>query len=281
MRRMVLAALVLLPAAAGAQEGPSESADVADAAAVTDTVEAAGAADAAAAAEAEEPAPDRWGFEVNLALTSATGNEQITVLVTDGKITHLQTKSLKLDLSGRVRYGRSDGEAVAQNTRTSLTLELVPDARWSPFVSGRAEKDPFRKLDLRTSSGAGVRYRVLRRDAVELTVSGAALHSYENLEMPPADLATDRTHAARWRWIARGRAQLRKNVEAQHESYYEPVWDHATDYLMEVQNTLRFRFTDGLSFRIVHVFERDSSPAEDVRENDMALTVGVSYATKF
>lgn len=279
MKRVVLAVLPLLLAASAFAQEPDETQAAEETAPET--------ADAADVAVGEEPrvqdAPDRWGFETNLSLTSSSGNDQITVFITDGKITHLQTDRFKLELGGRIRYGRSGGEDVAQNMRTSLTLELGPNAPWSPFVFGDAEKDPFKRLDLRTSGGAGVRYRLTRADAAEFVLSGAALHSYENIRLDEVDpLGGNVTHKARWRWVARGKASLMDDaITANHETYYEPVWDRGDDYLMEVENTLRFRFTDHLAFRVAHVFQRDSSPPEDVRENDQMLTLGVSYNTRF
>lgn len=280
MKQAVLIGLALLLAAGASAQEPTEPEPSQPEAEEAPTADV----EAEQQPEVAEPEPEpRWQFETNLALTSTSGNDQITVFVTDGRITHLQTQALKLDVSGRVRYGRSQGEEVAQNMQTSLTLEIGPAAAWSPFVFGSAEKDPFKKLDLRTSGGAGVRYRILQRDAAEFTVSGAALHSYENLHLTPADFPSpEQSHNARWRWVARGKASmLDEDVEAKHETFYEPVWDHGDDYLMEMENTVRFRFTDHIAFRVAHVFQRDSSPPEDVQENDHMLTVGVSYSTKF
>lgn len=228
-----------------------------------------------------QDADERWGFEMNVALTSTSGNDQITVLVTDGKVTHLQTQHMKLDLSGRIRYGRSGGEEVAQNMQAAVNVDLAPSGRWSPFVFGQAEKDPFRKLDLRTSSGAGMRYVLLRDGPAEASLSGAALHSYEELRLAPESPDPATTHRGRWRWIARGKTTLTDAIQAEHTTYYEPVWDQADDFLMEIQNTVRFRLTDHLAFRVAHVFERDSRPPEGVRQDDTMLTVGVNYKTRF
>ncbi|HSH45172.1 MAG TPA: DUF481 domain-containing protein [Longimicrobiales bacterium] len=285
MKRAVLVIVsLLLTTNASAQDESTAQTDTAQ----TDTVatDTAATDTVAQTAEVERPeAPDRWGFETNLSLTSTSGNDQITVFVSSGKITHLQTSAFKLEVGGRIRYGRSGGEDVAQNMQTTLTVEIGPKAPWSPFVFGSAEKDPFKRLDLRTSGGAGVRYQLVRRDAAEFMLSGAALHSYENLRLEQVDPLVppdDVTHNARWRWVAKGKAtMLDQAVEASHETYYEPVWDHGDDYLMEVENTVRFRFSDHLAFRVAHVFQRDSSPPEDVDQNDQMLTVGVSYNTKF
>ena len=228
------------------------------------------------------PAPERWGLELNVALTSASGNDQITVLVTDTKLTHLQTDALKLDWTGRIRYGRSGGEEVTQNMQSGITLEVGPGNRWSPFVFAQGEKDPFKRLDLRTSSGAGVRYKLLQRENAALTVSGAALHSYENIQLIEADpLARERTQTARSRWIGEGRYTLGELVEAKHRTYYEPLWDDAGDYLIEVENALQFHVSTRLTFRVVQVFQRDSSPPVDVEENDSLVTLGVGYRTRF
>ena len=166
--------------------------------------------------------------------------------------------------------------------RSAMVLELGPDGRWSPFVFGQAEKDPFKKLDLRTSSGAGVRYRLVHEDRAELTISGAALHSYENLEVPATDPVTQElTHNARWRWVGEGSYKLGEVMDAEHRTYWEPVWDQGGDYLMEIQNTVQFHVNSHLTFRVAHVFQRDSSPPADVQENDSLLTLGMGYRTTF
>ena len=53
------------------------------------------------------------------------------------------------------RYGRSEGELVARSHAGNLAFDFRPETRVSPFISMDGERDEFKRLDLRLSTGAG------------------------------------------------------------------------------------------------------------------------------
>ncbi|NIP78861.1 MAG: DUF481 domain-containing protein, partial [Gemmatimonadetes bacterium] len=139
-------------------------------------------------------------------------------------LTRLETSAYELSLDGRFRYGRSEGEDVAQNLQGTLTFDVWPEARWSPFLFATGEQDPFRKLDLRLNGGAGLKHTFWRDDWDEVSLSGAVLYSYENLEV--ADTLGDGiTRMALWSWRVRGRRELSEGSRLEQVVFYQPAWN--------------------------------------------------------
>lgn len=238
---------------------------------------------APAAAGAQAPTQDgveRWGYELNLALTSVGGNEDLTVLTTEMRLTRLETDAFELELTGRVRYGRSQGQEVSRNLLGSVKLDLVPEQPWTPFIFSTVEHDRFRKLDLRVNSGGGVKYNVWRSPIAELSTSLAALHSHENFVADPA-LPAAPVNRARWSLRVRGFRALNDALRVEHLSFYQPVWDQAGDYLFSSRSSARLQLTTALAFGISYLFERDSTPPPEVEPDDHVFQVDANFRTRW
>jgi hypothetical protein len=220
---------------------------------------------------------DRWGAEVGLSLNSSGGNESLTVVTTELAITHLETATHEISLRGRVRYGRSEGQEVARNLRGSINADLTPARPWSPFLFVTAERDPFRRLDLRLHGGSGVKRTFWRSGWSEASLSGAVLYARDQIRVP--DAALDVNQTARWSWRGRVRHQVREGTRLQQVVFFQPAWDHIGDYQMEAQTTARVSLSQTLALTSNFLFQRDSRPALDVAPDDWALTVGLSLAT--
>jgi hypothetical protein len=239
---------------------------------------AVGAVPAAGLQDAEE-AEDRFETVLDLAFTTASGNQDITLLTTDLGFTHLNPEAFRLEAGAGARFGRSEGEKVAENYRAQADLAFTPEARWSPFLFTEAEHDPFRRLDLRTSAGAGARYRFCEAERGSASISGALLYSYENFAPDPelADsLSVPSEQNARLSWRLKGERELTENVTLEHVTFYQPVWDTVDDYLLDAQTTARVRVSDAVALTISYIFERDSTPPPDVGRDDRLFTAGVS-----
>ncbi len=108
----------------------------------------------AAARNANRQQDGRWAAAVDLGFTSASGNTDLMALNSGLRLRHRQTSRFRLEWTSNVRYGESDGEVVARQLQSNLNFDLGPDARFAPFLSASAERDRFRKLDLRSKVGA-------------------------------------------------------------------------------------------------------------------------------
>lgn len=232
------------------------------------------------AAAQDEEDPDRWAMDLGFSLNTSGGNERLTILVSEVGFSHLETSSYEANLGGRFRYGRSEGEDVAQNLRGSASIDLWPEDAWSPFHFVSAENDPFRKLEARLNGGTGVKRTFWRDGWGEVSVSGAVLYSYENLEV--ADSIGDGvTETARWSWRARARKEIGSGRRLEHVTLFQPEWDVLDDYLVESRTSARWSLTRSLAFATTFLYERDSTPAPEVGPDDWSLAVGLTLATKW
>lgn len=215
------------------------------------------------------PPPDRWKFGTDLALTATSGNQSFAILTAGAQLKHLQVERYELELDTQARYGRSEGEDIARRVQGSLKFDLHPEATWSPFFFVQAENDRFRSLSLRMQGGAGAKYTFWRDGNDEMSLSLAALYDRERLYDKPV------TERGRQSWRGKVEKKLMDNLRFTNTTFYQPVWDKFDDNLISSRTTLSTRVSDHIALNITHVFERDSTPPEDVKATDQTFTVGL------
>lgn len=231
---------------------------------------------------AEEPAeePDRWAGELGFAFNTSGGNEELTVLSSHVGLTHLETSAYEANLGGRIRYGHSEGEEVARNIRGNVSIDMWPDDAWSPFFFGTAENDPFKRLNARLNGGSGVKRTFWQEDWSEVSLSGAVLYSYENLDLEEVE-GENVSQTARWSVRSRARRAFGEGRRFEQVVYYQPALDRIGDYLFELQTAARWSITRSLAFTTALLYERDSTPAPEVGPDDWSLTIGLTVATQW
>lgn len=221
----------------------------------------------------QEPAPDRWAAALDLGFASSSGNSDLTSLTTGIRLKHLQTRLFKLEWSIAFRYGESQGTVVARNLQSKLDFDVGPAARVSPFVFASAERDPFRKLDLRARTGSGVKYTFYRQDPGEASVRVAAQYSRENFTSAAAQ--DPRTDGA-WSMEFKGNRELGENVKVENTTTFTPVFDDFADHNLDVASKVSSRITKHLALTLTHAYGYDSTPADGVGRTDQRFQAGLT-----
>jgi hypothetical protein len=230
-----------------------------------------------------DPAPDRWKVSAEFSFTDQSGNRALRLLTGGLNVSHLQRDDFRLDTSVRSRYGRSDGELVALNHQGSLAFDFRPTSTWSPFAFVDGERDEFKRLDLRLSTGAGVKHTFQRSagGSRESSLSLALLHAYERIAPAAPDEGLPRVgvaeteHMARWSLRARSSQELREGVTVRHTTFYQPIWDDMADYLLRSDTGVRILLTERLALSVEYQLKRDARPPTGVAPNDRLLTTGL------
>lgn len=235
---------------------------------------------AAPLAAQEEEDPRRWSAEAGLALAASGGNEDLTVFSTNLGLTRLETDAYELALKTRFRYGRNNGETVAENLHGEMNLDLWPEASWSPFLFATGEKDPIKQLEGRLNGGAGLKRTFWQQDWNEVSLSGAMLYSFENLEVPDS-LGDGISRTARWSFRTVARTVLGAGSKIEQTVFFHPAYDRLEDYQLESVTDLRVALSERLAFTTVLLYQRDNTPAPDVKADDYAITVGLSLSTQW
>ncbi|MBI4545892.1 MAG: DUF481 domain-containing protein [Gemmatimonadetes bacterium] len=221
--------------------------------------------------------PERWKLVVDLGFTAASGNERLAVLTSAVSLTHLRQELFELALDGDLRYGRSEGKEVARRFRGGLKFDLYPHSMWSPFFFTTGEHDRFRRLDLRTSGGAGIKHTFWDSPAGKASLSLAVVYSYEDYDVAQLPLLDQFQRNTRWSWRLKAQRQLGGAVRLESTTFYQPLWNVAADYLVEAETALTVRISRKLGVSLGHSYNRDSRPpSPDVRKDDHLVKVGLS-----
>jgi len=230
---------------------------------------------AASAPVVQEKPPDRWRFAVDFGFNGQMGNTQLIALSSGFQLKRLETQHFEFELSAGYRYGRSRGETVARNAQTRVTVAMFPQARWSPYVFSTVERDRFKRLDLRSNGGGGMRYRIWNSQAGRVAFSAAALYSYEDFTPTATAPASPTRHDARWNVRVEAERRIGDAAKITHASAWQPVWDRASDFDVELTTTLATRVSESVSMTMNHVYQHDSLPPDGVKREDQRLVVGL------
>lgn len=229
---------------------------------------------APARAQSSDDDDDRWAAAAELTFTDAGGNQDLTVFTTGFTLRHLRVELFAFELKLEARYGSSGDERVSETYRGSINVDIGPQRRWTPFIYSRAERDPFRRLDARVSSGAGGKYRLYRGEKIgDASVSMALLHSYE--AVAGTDSPAEVQQTARWSLQFDGRRILNDGVTLSHQALYQPIYDRPDDYLLTLDTGVKVLVTQRIALSITHEYSRDSTPAPGVGSDDRLLKAGI------
>ena len=228
----------------------------------------------AAAQQAAEP-PDRWAFTFEVGFNGASGNTELAVLTTALGVKRIETDAFELDWTASYRYGESEERVVARNIRSSLSFDLWPAARWSPFVFVDAERDPFLRLDIRTNAGSGVKYTFVERENSAVSLSAAVIHSYEEFGTPAGATPIDARSDARWSLRGKASHTFENGLAVENTSWFKPVFDDTGDYNIDATTKLGVKLSSSIGLNFSHTYRRDSTPPPDVETDDQVLQIGL------
>ncbi|MEO5511267.1 MAG: DUF481 domain-containing protein [Longimicrobiales bacterium] len=217
--------------------------------------------------------PDRWAAAVDLGFNAATGNTRLMLLTTGFRLRHRETDQFKLEWGVSLRYGESRGVVIARSVRTNLVFDLNPKSMWSPYAFATVERDPFRRLALRSNTGSGVTRTFYRETTGEMSVSGAALYSHEGFTI---DTQPDRDDA-RWSIETRGFQKIGGSVRVENAVSFKPVWDHSGDYNIQSLTKLSSKITQRLAMTLSHEYLKDSTPPSGVKREDQRVQAGLTF----
>lgn len=241
------------------------------------TTTSAAAPPAQEATRSATPPPDLWTFAAELSYTDQSGNKTLRLLTGGLKFSHREKQSFELDGSLQSRYGQSEGEVVARNYFSSVHFSPYKASRITPSFSIKAERDPFKRLDVRFLGSAGAKVTPYRAGGGDGEVSLLLMTSYEfqNLKIQADDSSAEFTHVPRWTMEMRGTQKLNKSVSAHVQSSYEPSWGELANYLLRSQTGMKVLLTERLALSVEYQFNRTNQPPEGVAPDDRLFKTGI------
>lgn len=231
-----------------------------------------GFAGAPCGAQQKPPAPS-WNVQLELGFNGAMGNSSFTILRTGARVKHLKTDKAEVELSTLLRYGTNDEKVIANDQRVSLKVDLWPQDTWSPFVFVDGSRDVIRKLDFRSNGGAGVKYAFWNGESGDASLSTALIWDYQNFILDPDSDHAETESTARWSIRAKGEKTLSETTTVEHTTFYQPVWDRASDYMVTMTTSVSTKVLRDVSLSLEHEFLHDSVPPPGVGPDDQKFSV--------
>lgn len=221
------------------------------------------------------PSQSGEGFEyagrVTVGGNSVSGNSDTTHLVAEGELTGIAKKT-RFTL-------RAKGEERTEGSEVSASNVLInADRDWfvskTRFIYGRTalERDRFRDLDMRFSTGSGYGLQLIENDQTGLSVQGGVDLVRENHVE-----AEDQSYPALG-WGVRYRHWLiGRSAEFFHQQDgYINVRD-SRDVTMRMRTGFRLPIIERLSAQVQGVVDWEGMPAEGKKSTDLSLQFGVGY----
>jgi hypothetical protein len=228
-------------------------------------------------AGAEDRERDVWSFAAELSFTDQSGNKTLRLLTGGLKFSHQEKQNFELNGALQSRYGQSDGEVVARNYFATFNFSPHTVARLTPSFSVKAERDPFKRLDVRFVSSAGAKLTPYRAEkgAGEMSLLLMSSYEFQNLKIQPSDSSDEFTHVPRWTMEMRGSQKLNQSVTAHVQSSYEPSWGELANYLLRSETGMKVLLTERLALSVEYHFNRTNQPPEGVAPEDRLFKTGI------
>lgn len=234
------------------------------------------AGDTEAAAAAPDDEPDLWTFAAELSYTDQSGNKTLRLLTGGLKFSHREKKRFELDGSLQSRYGQSDGQVVARNYFGTVNFSPYQESRLTPSFSMKAERDPFKRLDVRFLGSAGAKITPYRaKGGGEVSLLLMTSYEFQNLRVAAPDSTDEITHVPRWTMEMRGTQRLNESITAHVQSSYEPSWGELANYLLRSQSGMKVLLTERLALSVEYQFNRTNQPPEGVAPDDRLFKTGI------
>ncbi len=225
-------------------------------------------------AAAGQGEPDLWRAQLEFGFTGASGNTSFSILTGSASLARLHREIYELDLSGRLRWGRSDGQTIANDVQGTVKFDWHPQDAFSPFVFATGSRDAIRNVDARLLAGGGAKWTFLQTsEQTKMSVSIAAVIDHENYDLAPGSTAEEIISVGRWSWRVKYDQDFGEGATFQHVTFWQPRMSEFGDYIVDVSNSLSSPLLSNLSIVITHSYIHEEIPPPGAVRDDQRLGV--------
>jgi hypothetical protein len=163
-------------------------------------------------------------------------------------------------VAARFRYGVT-GDTLGHHTVTarawftSLTLDVRPFDRFSPFVLGSAESSLEQGVRRRLNGGAGLKWTPTRGERQEASLSLALLGE----RTQPITDSLPTTSRVRWSARVKGFRRIGDRLKVTHVTYYQPLVENFGNFVLTTKTDLAYHVMRHLELLLTLNDEYDSA----------------------
>jgi putative salt-induced outer membrane protein YdiY len=194
------------------------------------------------------------------------------------------TNEDKLSLFGQVLYAESEKDGSSVTTADQWRLGRrqdwgQKDSQFYLFGSGTVERDTMRQLDLRTTVGAGVGYRLLREPDRSFEVFSGLGYRGDRYR-PPGSLVegrlVDRAESLELMLGEESARRLTGNTSWQQRLMVFPHLSTSGAFRLTFESVLSVAMSRNLNLTVSLIDRYDSQAAVPLKKNDLLILTGIN-----
>lgn len=239
---------------------------------------------ASIAAHADDAPPKKdgqWRGTAGASLSATSGNTHSSALQLTLDMAR-QTGHDKVTTGAHLHYARGevDGESTTTANRASAFGQYDFDLGPRLFAFGKLalERDEPVDLDLRTTLGTGLGWKVLEREGLRFSVSGGLAHSRDRYASAQTVDGETGTRFSRTSVLLAEESEhaFDERISFKQRLELQPALAGARSHLLQFDATLSVALNSTLALTVGLQDRYDSAPPEGRRKNDASLLMGVS-----
>ncbi len=181
-------------------------------------------------------------------------------------------------LTGKIVYGESDNIKDENDFYSSFTIDLFYNRMFSPFLLQLTEFSFGREIDLRSQSGAGLKYTFVNIPEIKASISAAGIYDYTNLREKPGN-----NDSRTWRLSTRLKFTLilfNSSLILVHATYYQPSYKSIKNAIWRSETDLSLPLTAFLFVSSTYSYIHEDVVPAGVKKDDHKLTFGLGVNFK-
>lgn len=170
-------------------------------------------------------------------------------------------------------YGESKGKKDANDLSATFTTDLFYKNKWSPFILQYTEYNFGSGIDIRSQSGAGIKYVFIEDPDHRSSVSVAGIYDYTNLADKPGNFNNSTTRLSlrlRTRQIA-----FDDKLQFSFTAYYQPSLNNFKNVIIRFETNLKIPLSKHFSINSTYRFVEDDVVSVGRKRVDTKVTFGV------
>ncbi len=164
-----------------------------------------------------------------------------------------------------------DGERTAENTYGQLKYDYFWKPKWYVYLNIDMLSDDFQDINLRTSVGPGVGYQIWEGEDKSLSLEAGVSYTSEDRDMK------EDTNWVAARIAANFLYRLFEKVVFTDQFVIYPNLDDTGVYTLRNEAALVTDIGASWALRLSNIWERNSDPGPDVKEDDFTSIIGLQY----
>ncbi|EJF07269.1 Protein of unknown function, DUF481 [Thiovulum sp. ES] len=213
--------------------------------------------------------------DIDLAVTTTHGNSETESYSVGGSLRKFNDDNIWF-LNGKRNFSQSEGITTTDNSffhiRNIRSLiqesDEVGELDWEIF--GQIDQNKFQKIEFRSLSGIGFRFKPLKDNYFFLGISPMIVR-----EIYLGDTKTEDT--VRGNFYVNFKTEIFEKSSISYTVYYQPRIDKNDDYDLIQKFVYKNRITDKFSIKLQFNYDYDSHPIESVEKYDVTQRTLLSY----